>query len=300
MEKNIGFIGVGTMGKPMASNLLKAGFKVAVSPHKNRSPVQELEAQGATVYASPKDVAAVSSVVVTCLPDSPQVKEVVTGPEGLLAGARPGLNIIDTSTISPLVASEISTQAAEKGCAFLDAPMSGGQVGAIAGSLTFMVGGDKNAVNVCQDVFNAMGKKLFYVGASGMGQVVKLCNNLMLGINLIGVCEAFTLGAKAGVNAATMAEVIQASSGGSAVIERYFPRTILKNQYQPGFMLKLMCKDILLALDTCQKLGVPSFAGNISAQVLEMVKNMGKGDADFTVVATLFQDAAGVVIGKEG
>jgi len=130
--------------------------------------------------------------------------------------------------------------------------------------------------------------------------VVKLCNNLMLGINLIGVCEAFTLGAKAGVNAATMAEVIQASSGGSAVIERYFPRTILKNQYQPGFMLKLMCKDILLALDTCQKLGVPSFAGNISAQVLEMVKNMGKGDADFTVVATLFQDAAGVVIGKEG
>jgi 3-hydroxyisobutyrate dehydrogenase-like beta-hydroxyacid dehydrogenase len=144
-----------------------------------------------------------------------------------------------------------------------------------------------------------MGEKIYYVGGPGMGEVVKICNNLMLGINLIGVCEAFTLGVKAGVDAATMAEVVQASSGGSAVLERYFPKTILKNQYKPGFMLKLMCKDMGLALDTANELGVPTFAGVVAGQVLDMVKNMGKGDADFTVVATLYQDVARVVIGKE-
>ncbi|MBE3145237.1 MAG: NAD(P)-dependent oxidoreductase, partial [Planctomycetes bacterium] len=184
-------------------------------------------------------------------------------------------------------------------CAFLDAPMSGGQGGSIAGTLTFMVGGNKAVIDSCQDVFMGMGKKVFFLGESGNGQIVKLCNNLMLGINLVGVCEAFTLGSKAGVDAATMAEVIQASSGGSAVIERYFPKTIIKNQYKPGFMLKHMVKDILLALDTCQKLGVPSFAGTISAQVLDMVKSMGKGEDDFTVIATLYQDAAHTVIGDK-
>ena len=298
MYKKIGFVGVGTMGRPMASNLLKAGFEVAIVPHINLTPIHELEAQGAKIIATPKEVAAKSEVVVTCLPNSSHVEEVVTGPNGLLAGAKPGLVIIDTSTISPIVAKKVAAKVAEQGCTFLDAPMSGGQAGAIAGALTFMVGGNKTVVDACQEVFNGMGKKLFYVGESGMGQIVKLCNNLMLGINLVGVCEAFTLGAKAGVDAATMAEVIQASSGGSAVIERYFPKTILKNQYKPGFMLKLMCKDILLALDTCEKLGVPSFAGTISAQVLDLVKDMGKGDDDFTVVATLYQNAAGVIIGK--
>jgi len=299
MQTKIGFIGVGTMGKPMASNLLKAGFKVFIVPHVNMAPVKELEAQGATVVGTPKEAAALSDVVITCLPNSLEVEEVVLGTNGLLAGAKPGMVIIDTSTISPIVTKSISAKVAERGCAFLDAPMSGGQVGAIAGTLTFMVGGDNAVVDSCQEVFNGMGKKLFYVGDSGNGQIVKLCNNLMLGINLVGVCESFTLGSKAGVDAATMAEVIQASSGGSAVIERYFPKTILKNQYKPGFMLKHMVKDILLALDACQKLGVPSFAGTVSAQVLDMVKGMGKGEDDFTVVATLYQDAAHTIIGKE-
>jgi 3-hydroxyisobutyrate dehydrogenase-like beta-hydroxyacid dehydrogenase len=210
------------------------------------------------------------------------------------------LIIIDTSTISPIATQQFATRVAEKECTLLDAPMSGGEAGAIAGTLTFMVGGDRAAFEACQDVFEAMGRKIYYVGGSGMGEVVKICNNLMLGINLVGVCEAFTLGVKAGVDAAIMAEVVQASSGGSAVIERYFPKTILKNQYKPGFMLKLMCKDMGLALDTASKLGVPTFAGVVSGQVLDMVKNMGKGDDDFTVIATLYQDAAGVTIGKEG
>jgi len=297
MFTKIGFVGVGTMGKPMVSNLLKAGFKVWIVPHVNMAPVKELEGQGAVVVPTPKEAATLSEVVVTCLPNSPEVEEVVSGANGVLAGAKPGLVIIDTSTISPIVTKAISAKVAEHGCVFLDAPMSGGQVGAIAGTLTFMVCGDKAAVDACQEVFNGMGKKVFYVGDSGNGQIVKLCNNLMLGINLIGVCEAFTLGAKAGVDAAKMAEVIQASSGGSAVIERYFPKTILKNQYKPGFMLKHMVKDILLALDACQKMGVPSFAGAVSAQLLDMVKSMGKSEDDFTVVATLYQDAAHTIIG---
>jgi 3-hydroxyisobutyrate dehydrogenase len=299
MFTKIGFIGVGAMGKPMAGNLLKASFKVLIVPHVNLTPVKELENLGATVVGTPKELAALSEVVITCLPNSSEVEEVVLGPNGLLAGSKPGLVIIDTSTISPIVTKAIAAQAAERGCTFIDAPMSGGQVGAIAGTLTFMVGGDKAVIDSCQDVFMAMGKKVFFLGESGNGQIVKLCNNLMLGINLVGVCEAFTLGSKAGVDAAAMAEVIQASSGGSAVIERYFPKTIIMNQYKPGFMLKHMVKDILLALDTCQKLGVPSFAGTISAQVLDMVKSMGKGEDDFTVIATLYQDAAHTVIAEK-
>ena len=152
MYTKIGFVGVGTMGKPMASNLLKAGFKVFIAPHVNMAPVKELEIQGATVVGTPKEVAAISDVVVTCLPNSPEIEEVVLGTNGLLAGAKPGLVIIDTSTISPIVTKSVSAKVAERGCAFLDAPMSGGQVGAIAGTLTFMVGGDKAAVNSCQEV----------------------------------------------------------------------------------------------------------------------------------------------------
>jgi 3-hydroxyisobutyrate dehydrogenase len=298
MTKHVGFVGIGTMGKPMVSNLLKAGFSVTIIPHVNMAPAQALEAEGAVVVKTAKEVAAASDVVVTCLPNSPEVEEVLFSEDGLMAGAKPGLIIIDTSTITPAAVQEFSQKVANQGCTMLDAPMSGGQSGAIAGSLTFMVGGDSAAVDQARDVFDAMGKLLYHVGASGMGATVKLCNNLMLGINLVGVCEAFTLGAKAGVDAQTMAEVVQASSGGSAVIERYFPKTILKNQYEPGFMLKLMVKDMNLALESAKALGVPTFAGSISGQVLDMVNGSGKGDADFTVIATLYQDVADVIIGK--
>ena len=299
MTERIGFVGVGTMGQPMARNLLKAGFSVIISPHTNLQPVKELEAAGARVVATPAEVAAAAgAVVVTCLPNTRQVEEVLFGPNGLMAGAAPGLTVVDTSTISPTSTQTFSARVAEQDGTLLDAPMSGGQVGAVSGQLVFMVGGDKAAVDTCQPIFDAMGKKAYYVGTSGMGQTVKLCNNLMLGINLLGVCEAFTLGAKVGVDAATLAEVVQASSGGSAVIERYFPNTILKDQYKPGFMLKLMCKDMGLALDLAREVGVPTFAGTVAGQVLNMVNTMGKGDDDFTVIATLLQDVAGVVIGK--
>ena len=297
MAKTVGFIGLGTMGKPMASNLLKAGFQVVVCPHQNRAPAQELESKGATVVETARQVAAASDVVVTCLPDSPQVQEVVLGPEGLLAGSRPGLTIIDTSTIDPQVAQAVAEQAAQRQCTFLDAPMSGGEVGAIAGTLTFMVGGDQGAVEACQDVFAAMGQKNYYVGGPGTGQVVKLCNNLMLGINLVGVCEAFALGVKAGVDAAKLAEIVQASSGGSAVIERYFPKTIAKNQYKPGFRLRLMSKDLNLALAAAKQLGIPSLVGVSAGQVFDLLKGMGRGEDDFTVIATLYQDAGHVTIG---
>ena len=297
MTKEVGFVGLGTMGKPMALNLQKAGFQVTICAHQNMAPIKELEANGAKVVGTPRDVAAASEVVITCLPDAPQVEEVVMGADGLLAGARPGLIIIDTSTINPQVAQALANQAAARGCTFLDAPMSGGEVGAIAGKLTFMVGGDKAAIEACQDVLNAMGQKTYLAGAPGNGQVVKLCNNLMLGINLVGVCEAFAMGVKAGVDASVLAEIVQASSGGSAVIERYFPKTIAKNQYKPGFRLKLMSKDMNLALAAAKQLGIPSLVGVTAGQVFDMVKNMGRGDEDFAVIATLYQDIGGVVIG---
>lgn len=299
MTKHIGFVGIGTMGKPMASNLLKAGFEVTVVPHINMAPARALEIEGATVVKTAREVASNSEVVVTCLPNSPDVEEVIFGTDGLMEGAKEGLIIIDTSTITPIAAQQFSEKVAQKGCVLLDSPMSGGEAGAIAATLTFMVGGDATAVEQARDVFDGMGKQLYHVGASGMGATVKLGNNLMLGINLVGVCEAFTFGVKAGVDARTMAEVVQASSGGSAVIERYFPKTIIKNQYTAGFMLKLMCKDMNLALDAAKALNVPTFAGTVAGQVLDMVNNMGKGDDDFTVIATLYQDVAGIIIGKE-
>ncbi len=299
MSERVGFIGVGTMGQPMANNLIQAGFTVIICPHTNMQPVNELEAAGAQVVATPADVAAeAGGVVVTCLPNTSQVEEVLFGPKGILAGAKPGLTVIDTSTVSPTATQTFSARVADQGCTLLDAPMSGGQVGAVSGQLVFMVGGDQTTVESCQSIFDAMGKMAYFVGGSGMGQTVKLCNNLMLGINLLGVCEAFTLGAKVGVDPATLAEVVQASSGGSAVIERYLPKTILKDQYTPGFMLKLMCKDMGLALDLAHEVGVPAFAGTVAGQVLNMVNTMGKGDDDFTVIVTLLQDVAGVVIGK--
>lgn len=299
MTERVGFIGVGTMGQPMASNLIKARFSVITCAHRNRQPVDELAAAGAQVVATPAEVADASGgVVVTCLPNTRQVEEVLFGGNGLMAAGGSGLTVVDTSTISPTATQSFSARVAEQGGTLLDAPMSGGQAGAIAGTLVFMVGGDEAAVAACEPIFAAMGKKTYYVGGSGMGQTVKLCNNLMLGINLLGVCEAFTLGAKVGVDAATLAEVVQASSGGSAVIERYFPKTILKDQYKPGFMLKLMCKDMGLALDLAHEVGVPTFAGTVAGQILNMVNTMGKGDDDFTVIVTLLQDVAGVVIGK--
>lgn len=296
MAKRVGFLGVGTMGKPMAANLLKAGFPVVLSPHINRAPAAELAAKGATVVDTAQQVAAATDVVVTCLPDAAEVEEAVLGPTGLLAGARPGLIIIDTSTINPQVAQALAAAAAQRQCTFLDAPMSGGEIGAINGALTFMIGGDAQAVDACQDVFKAMGQKMYYVGGPGTGQVVKLCNNLMLAINLAGVCEAFALGVKAGVKATTLAEIVQASSGGSAVIERYFPKTIAKNQYKPGFRLRLMSKDLNLALAAAKQLGIPNLVGVSAAGVFDLLKGMGRGEDDFTVIATLYQDAGHVVI----
>lgn len=297
MSKQVGFVGVGTMGKPMAINLLKSGFHVTVCRHQNNAPIQELGAAGAVIVDNARQVAAASEIVITCLPDSPQVEQVVAGRAGLLAASKSGLIIIDTSTINPQVAQSLAAKAAQQGCQLLDAPMSGGEVGAIAGTLTFMIGGDKATTERCNDVLKAMGQKIYYAGGSGNGQIVKLCNNLMLGINLVGVCEAFSFGVKAGVNASVLAEIVQASSGGSAVIERYFPKTIAKNQYKPGFRLRLMSKDMNLALEAAKHFGVPSLVGVTAGQVFDMVKAMGKGEDDFAVIATLYQEIAGVIIG---
>ncbi len=296
MKRKVGFIGLGTMGKPMAHNLLKAGFQVTICPHKNMEPVRELQAAGAHVVNTPKEVAAASEVVILCLPDSPQVEEVMTEANGVLAGARPGTIVVDTSTILPAVTQRLAKLAAEKGVKMIDAPMSGGQVGAINGNLTFMCGGDATDLDAVRPVLEAMGKKIFHVGGVGMGQVVKICNNLMLGINLVGVAEAFTLGVKAGVKAETLKEVISASSGHSAVLDRYLPNTIMKNQYKPGFMLDLMCKDIGLAMGAARELGVPLIEGAVATQMLELMKAMGRGKDDFTVIATFYEEVAGVNI----
>ncbi len=293
--KKIGFIGVGTMGKSMARNLLKAGFHLTVYD-KVAAPLRELEAEGAHVAASAKEVAAASEIVITCLPDSPFVEEAVAGPDGILEGARPGTIIIDTSSILPATTQKLAKLAAEKGVKMIDSPMSGGPAGAAGGTLTFMVGGEEATLNEARPVLEAMGKRIFHVGGIGMGQVVKICNNLMLGINLVGAVEGLALGVKAGVKAEVLREVISASSGQSQVFEKYMPTTVFQNQYKPGFMLDLMAKDIGLAMTTARQLGVPLLEGAIATQIFELLRAMGKGREDFTIIATFYEQAAGINI----
>ncbi|MGZ3664338.1 MAG: NAD(P)-dependent oxidoreductase, partial [Ktedonobacterales bacterium] len=217
MRETIGFIGLGVMGRPMAHNLLKAGYPLIVQNHR-QAVTDEFVGAGARAAELPREVAAQSDVVITMLPDAPQVEEVVAGPEGILTGAHAGLIVIDMSTISPLVAHSLAVQLAERGVSMLDAPVSGGDRGAIAGTLSIMVGGDREVFLRCRPFFEVMGKTITYVGASGAGQVVKACNQIVVALTIEAVGEALVLGSKAGVDPATILHVLSGGLAANRVI----------------------------------------------------------------------------------
>jgi len=276
MATRVGFIGLGIMGRPMASNLLKAGFPV-VAHSRTRSKVDALVAQGAAAGSSPRDVAARSDVVITMVPDTPDVHRVMLGPDGVIEGAHDGLIAVDMSTISPTATQEIAAALAAKGIRMLDAPVSGGESGAIAGSLSIMVGGDEAVFTQCRPVFAAMGTRLTYIGPHGHGQITKLCNQVAGVLTLEAVAEAVVLATKAGV---AVPRVIEALAGGAAdswMLRNQAPR-MLARDFAPGFFIHLQQKDLRLAMELAGTLRAPLPGAALVHQLFSAVEAGGGAD----------------------
>jgi 2-hydroxy-3-oxopropionate reductase len=293
MSEILGFIGLGVMGKPMAGHLIKAGFPVVVH-NRSRSKVDELVAQGAKGAASPAEVARQATVVITMLPDTPDVEHVLTGPDGVLAGVQKGALVIDMSSISPVATERLAAQVAAKGAAMLDAPVSGGEIGAINATLSIMVGGDEAAFNRARPIFEAMGNKerIVHIGKSGAGQVCKVCNQVAIGGALAGVSEAFALARKAGVDAARVRTALLGGFAASKVLEVHGERMLTGN-YKPGFRARLYQKDLRLANEAAAANNVAMPGTAIVTQMVNALVAGGGGDLDYAALGTVLFGLAG-------
>ena len=294
MNKKIGFIGLGIMGRPMAKNLLKAGFSLVVYDL-NKEAVADVVKAGAASARSSRDVAQSTEVIIIMVPDSPEVKEVILGKDGVLEGVRPGSLVIDMSSINPLVSQEIARELKKKGIDMLDAPVSGGEPGAVQGTLAIMVGGEEKIFKECFKVFEPMGKNIVYVGPIGAGGFTKLVNQIIVALNIATVGEAFTLGVKAGLDPQTIFQAIRGGLAGSTVLEAKAPMMIGRN-FKPGFKIKLHHKDLNNALNTARDLGVPLPLTSLVQQILVALIIDGKGENDHSAIATFFEKMARVEI----
>ena len=294
----IGFIGLGVMGKPMAKNLVKAGHRLAVCKHIDPRPVNELVGMGACEATSPKQVAEMSEVVITMLPDSAEVEAVILGENGVLNGSREGMIIIDMSSIAPSTSRKLSGEAARKGVKVLDAPVSGGEPGAIQGTLTIMVGGEQAAFSRCLEVLKVLGKNITYVGDAGAGQAAKLSNQIIVALNIAALSEAFVLGAKAGVNPRVLYEAIRSGLAGSNVLDAKIPK-ILGRDFKPGFKIKLHQKDLKNALEAARVLNVPLPLTSLMYQILGALVNEGKGDSDHSAIIEFNERIANITVKDE-
>ncbi len=292
----IGFIGLGIMGCPMAKNLLTAGYELVVH-NRNLEPVRELGGLGARKALSPKEVAAESQVIITMLPDSPDVELVALGPDGVMEGTRTGSLYVDMSTISPTVAVKLAEAGVKRGVKVLDAPVSGGDVGARAGTLSIMVGGDEQAFNEALPIFEVLGKNIILCGGNGAGQTVKACNQILAAITMEGVAEALVLGTKAGVDPAKIVRVLSAGSARCGILESRGER-IVNRDFDPGFRARLLYKDLRIAAAAAQAFNV---ALPVTALVHEMFKQMtvsGRGDLDSSGLITLVEDMSQIQVKK--
>src|SRR6266550_314860 len=295
----IGFIGIGVMGRPMALNLLKAGYNITIfARHPDKPEVQEVIQAGARLAPSSRAVAMASDIVITMLPNSPQVEEVVAGPNGILEGARKGLIIIDMSTIAPAVSRKLAQLASTHGAHLLDAPVSGGTQGAINGTLTIMVGGEREIFDQARPVLEAMGKKenIFHVGPNGAGEIIKLVNNVLCGAIAAAIAESFVLGVKAGADVDTMAKIIGVSTGASWQLANQFPLRAFNGSFQPGFMTDLLHKDLGLALDLAAEKTVPVAMTALTRQMYEMARAAGYGHEDYTSLLKVLEQMAKVEV----
>jgi 2-hydroxy-3-oxopropionate reductase len=294
MKKQVGFIGLGIMGKPMAKNLLKAGFSI-VAYDLNKGAVEDVVKGGALAASSSKEVAGKAEVIITMLPDSPDVKEVILGKDGVLEGIKPGSVVIDMSSINPLVSQEIEKELRKKGVEMLDAPVSGGETGAIQGTLAIMVGGKEKVFNESVEIFKAVGKNIVHVGKIGAGGFVKLVNQIIVAVNIAAVGEAFTLGTKAGLDPQVIHQAIRGGLAGSSVLETKAPMMFARN-FKPGFKIRLHHKDLQNALSTAKDLGVPLPLSSFVQQIILSLMTEGRGEEDHSALATFFEKMAKVEI----
>jgi 2-hydroxy-3-oxopropionate reductase len=277
MER-IGFIGLGAMGKPMARNLMKAGYPVHVLT-RTRSKIEDLLADGAVWCNTPKEIGRRSDVVITMLPDTPDVEKAFADRDGVFDGARPGMLMIDMSTISPITARKLAREAEARGCDFLDAPVSGGDIGAKNGTLSIMVGGRESAFDRAMPIFQAMGKTILLIGDSGAGQITKAANQIVTSINIEAVAEALVFAAKAGVDPVKVRQALMGGAAYSRILENHGQKMIERN-FTPGFRMHLHRKDLDITLEAGKAYGA---ALPVTSQVRELMTetlNDGQGDMD--------------------
>jgi len=293
MADVIGFIGLGVMGKPMARNLMKKGHRLVVH-NRSRASVDELAAEGATAAASPAEVARQSAVVITMVPDSPDVELVLTGRDGVLPALQQGTVVIDHSSISPIVTKRLAALVEERGGRMLDAPVSGGEIGAINASLSIMVGGDRATFDRMKPILDCMGnpERVVYIGESGAGQVCKICNQVAIGGALAGVSEAFALAKKAKVDPSRVREALLGGFAASRVLEVHGER-MLKENYKPGFRTSLYQKDLRLANEAAQANGVAMPGTMLVQQWVNALVAAGGGDLDYAAIGTVLFKLAG-------
>jgi len=297
MGVRAGVIGVGTMGEPMAAALLRAGYATTVCAHRDRTPVERLVAQGAVDGGDPHGVAAAADVVITCVPDAPQVEEALFGEHGAAAGARAGALFIDMSTISPVATRAFDARLRAAGLRFVDAPVSGGPARAKTGTLTIMVGASDEDFADAKPVLDAMGTPN-HVGAVGMGEVVKLVNQIIISNTMLANVEGLTFAAKAGADIDAVLAVIGGATGNNYLLQNWLPQSWLSGSHAPGFALDLLRKDLAAALDSARALGVSMPASGLAYQLYTASSGEGHGKDDYTSVATLYERAAGVTVRK--
>jgi 2-hydroxy-3-oxopropionate reductase len=295
--KNIGFIGLGIMGKPMAKNLLKAGYELIVYDI-NAEPVKELVKAGAKEGKSSQDVASQSEVIITMLPNSPEVKAAVLGEKGVIYGAEPGTIVVDMSSISPIASKGISEKLRQKGIAMLDAPVSGGEPKAIEGTLAIMVGGPQETFDSVKDILGAMGASVKLVGDIGSGNITKLANQIIVALNIAAMSEAMVLAVKAGVDPEKVYQAIRGGLAGSTVLDAKMPM-VLDGNFKPGFRIELHIKDLMNVMDTARELGAPAHLTNQVLEMMQTLKADGKGKNDHGGLIQYYERLANVEVRKK-
>ncbi|MEM2320885.1 MAG: NAD(P)-dependent oxidoreductase [Candidatus Bathyarchaeia archaeon] len=296
-KEKVGFIGLGNVGKPMAMNLIKKSYQLTVYDIRPE-PIDELAKRGVRPAKSPKEVAENSDIIITSLPRPSDVELVILGINGVLEGAREGCIIIETSTIDPSTIRKVAEEAKKKGVHVLDAPISGGVNAAEKGTLTIMVGGEKQAFEKCRSILKAIGKEIFYVGDVGMGKVYKIATNISASINTLGACEAIIWAVAAKADLKTLYEIMRKSSANSWVLETAISR-LIKGDFKPSFALRWMRKDLELALNVAAGLGVPMQLTSLAYNLFTAAKALGLENENNTAVIKVLEKISGITLPLE-
>jgi 2-hydroxy-3-oxopropionate reductase len=297
-KPDIGFIGLGIMGKPMARNLINAGYSLVVH-NRSRAAVDELVNEGAQAAANSEEVAARTEIIITMLPDSPDVDFVFAGDNGIFSGLRSGTLLVDMSSISPAIARKLAGEAQRLGCDMLDAPVSGGEAGAISASLSIMVGGEAAAVERAMPIFESLGRNIVHVGGAGAGQVTKAANQMVVGTTIAIVSEALVLAAKSGVDPAKVRQALLGGFAQSKILEAHGQK-MLEHNFKPGFRIRLHEKDMKIALGAGFEYGVPLMVTSQVAQMMNAMNSMGHGDLDHSGLVKLIEAMADIELHRTG